>query len=86
MLSPSLSLPGMAQVLVRNLDDAVVALLKQRAALHGNSLEQELRDILTAAAAPPGRTTLAAVDRIRTATPKGEHTDSVDLLREDRSR
>jgi plasmid stability protein len=41
-----------AQVIVRDLDDGVVAALKRRAALHGQSLEQELRDILTAAALP----------------------------------
>ncbi len=40
----------MAQVLVRNIDDQVVELLKSKAELKGHSLEQELRDILTAAA------------------------------------
>ena len=38
--------------MVRNLDDGVVAALKRRAQLHGQSLEHELRDILTAAARP----------------------------------
>ena len=41
----------MGQVLVRNLDDRVIDSLKTRAALKGCSLEQELRDVLTAAAA-----------------------------------
>ena len=40
----------MAQVIVRNLDDQVVATLKRKAELHGCSLEQELRDILSKAA------------------------------------
>ena len=42
----------MAQVIVRNLDDKVVAALKERAAGKGRALEQELRDILTDAAKP----------------------------------
>jgi antitoxin FitA len=42
----------MAQVLVRQLDDQVVHSLKRRAAVHGNSLEQELREILIRAAGP----------------------------------
>ena len=40
----------MAQVIVRNLEDDVVTTLKRKAELHGCSLEQELRDILSAAA------------------------------------
>jgi plasmid stability protein len=40
----------MAQVLVRNLDDTIVERLKTRAELKGHSLEQELREIITAAA------------------------------------
>ncbi len=40
----------MGQVLVRNLDDQVIDKLKTKAELKGRSLEQELREILTAAA------------------------------------
>lgn len=36
----------MAQLIVRNLDDELVALLKQRAAAHGRSAEAEHRLIL----------------------------------------
>src|SRR5713101_7981711 len=36
----------MAQVIVRNLDDAVKRRLQRRAARHGHSMEEELRDIL----------------------------------------
>ena len=36
----------MAQVIVRNLDDAVKRKLQRRAARHGHSMEQEIRDIL----------------------------------------
>jgi antitoxin FitA len=40
----------MGQVLVRNLDDEVIERFKTKAELKGHSLEQELRDALTAAA------------------------------------
>jgi len=36
----------MAQVIVRNLEDDVKVALKQRARLHGWSMEEEVRDIL----------------------------------------
>jgi plasmid stability protein len=36
----------MAQVIVRNLEEAVKRRLKQRAARHGRSMEEEIRDIL----------------------------------------
>lgn len=72
-----------AQVIVRNLDAAVVAGLKERAKRSGVSLEQELRTLLTRAARPNRRELLAAADRIRAMTP-GRLTDSVSLLRADR--
>ncbi len=77
----------MAQVIVRNLDDGVVAALKRRAQLHGQSLEQELRDILTAAARPARHERVAIAERIRAMTPAAiEHTDSTELIRQDRDR
>lgn len=36
----------MAQIVVRQLDDAVKAGLKRRAAAHGRSMEEEVREIL----------------------------------------
>jgi antitoxin FitA len=36
----------MAQVIVRNLDDSVKRKLQRRAAKHGRSMEEEIRDIL----------------------------------------
>lgn len=38
----------MGQILIRNLDDAVIEVFKLRARLKGISLEQEVRDLLTA--------------------------------------
>jgi plasmid stability protein len=43
----------MAQIIVRNLDDEVKRSLKARAARRGRSMEQEVRDILTASVATP---------------------------------
>jgi antitoxin FitA len=40
----------MGQVLVRNLDDNVIDNFKTKAEIKGHSLEQELREVLTAAA------------------------------------
>ncbi|MGE0748414.1 MAG: plasmid stabilization protein [Rhodospirillales bacterium] len=75
----------MAQVIVRNLDDKVVDALKCRAELHGHSLEQELRDVLTKAARLTPQEKLALSRRIRAMTPKGvRQTDSAVLIREDR--
>jgi antitoxin FitA len=39
----------MGQVLIRNLDDDIIAAIRLKAELKGHSLEQELRDIIKAA-------------------------------------
>ncbi len=74
---------GPSQVIVRNLDAAVVARLKLRARRNGRSLERELRLILTRATRPDRAALLAETDRIRAMTP-GPLEDSVSLLRQDR--
>lgn len=51
----------MAQLMVRNLPDDVVKALKQRAAKHNRSAEQEHREILQAALRGPRRRHLAEV-------------------------
>ena len=73
----------MGQVLVRNLDDAVIARLKDQAQARGTSLEQRIRDVLAGAAAPDRAETLAALDRIRAMSP-ATSPDSTPLIREDR--
>lgn len=45
----------MAQLIVRSIDEALVRLLKIRAARHGRSAEAEHREILREALCPPGR-------------------------------
>jgi antitoxin FitA len=76
----------MAQVIVRQLPDEVVARLKARAARARHSLEQELRNILIEAARPSRDEILAEMDRIRAMTPTTLQTDSAELIREDRDR
>lgn len=76
----------MGQVIVRNLDGRVIAALKTKAELHGQSLEQELRAILSQAAAPNVQERVALADRIRRLTPKRRQSDSTKLIREDRDR
>jgi plasmid stability protein len=51
----------MAQLMVRNLPDDLVKALKQRAAKHNRSAEQEHREILRAALRGPRRRHLAEV-------------------------
>jgi antitoxin FitA len=45
----------MAQVIVRNLDDSVKRQLQRRAAKHGRSMEEEIRDILRDAVKDDGK-------------------------------
>ena len=51
----------MAQLVVRNLPDDLVKALKQRAAKHNRSAEQEHREILKSVLRRPRRLTLAEV-------------------------
>lgn len=75
----------MGQVLVRNLDDQVISALRQKAELHGHSLEQELRQTLTAAARLTAAERVALARRIREMTPTGvTQSDSAELIRHDR--
>lgn len=77
----------MANVMIRNLDDDVVDILKAKAKAHHRSLESELRRILTDAAKPGGGVDLRALaERIAAMSPAAGQTDSVELLREDRRR
>ena len=58
------SKPQMSKVLVRNIEDSVKARLKQRATLHGRSIEEEVRQILREAVADQGRTSIKLGSRI----------------------
>lgn len=76
----------MAQVIVRHLEHETVRLLKERARRKGHSLEQELRDILAAAAHQDMAEFKARAAAIRGRYQGTPQTDSVLLLREDRDR
>ncbi len=77
----------MANVTIRNLDDDVVARLKERAKANRRSLEAELREILTRSAGSMTREELIAfAKRVAAETPDVPQTDSAELIREDRDR
>jgi plasmid stability protein len=59
----------MGQVLVRNLDDQIIEKLKNKAKIKGRSLEQELREIITAAAPLSTEEKLSLVRQLRSMTP-----------------
>ena len=71
----------MGQILVRNLDDAVITQLKFRAARNGKSLEQTVREIIADAVRPSKEEAWAEIDRIRAMSKKSD-VSSVTLIRE----
>jgi plasmid stability protein len=75
-----------AQVLVRDLDPEVVRRLKDRARRGGRSLQVELKDILERASRQGAWDARTLAARIRRRLAGRVHSDTVDLLVEDRSR
>ena len=77
----------MANVTIRNLDDEVMARVRERAARHHRSVEAELRQIVTEAVRPVDLEAFkAAAAAIRARTAGRPQTDSTSLIREDRDR
>jgi plasmid stability protein len=76
----------MAQVIVRNLDEAVVARHRERARARGVSLEQELRDVLARGAKLSPEERLAEIGRAQALTPPpgAEPAPGWVLIREER--
>jgi plasmid stability protein len=77
----------MAQVIVRNLDEAVVARHRERARARGVSLEQELRDVLARGARLRPEEKLAEMERAQGLTPEPSGAGPVPgwvLIREER--
>lgn len=75
----------MASLSVRNLDEALFARLRRRAARHGRSAEAEVRDILRLTLESEAEIdflTLAA--EMRALTAGRNHTPAEDLVRESR--
>lgn len=75
----------MGQVIIRNLDDTVLARLKEKAERAGRPLEQTLREILADAARPSKEEVLAQLDAIRSRSAPTT-LDATALIREDRDR
>ncbi len=76
----------MGQVLIRNLDDHIIESLKLKAELKGQSLEQELRDILRQAAGPTVEERLAMIDRVVAMQKRPTKMLSEDVVRRIRNR
>jgi antitoxin FitA len=76
----------MPALLVRDLDDELVRLLKQRAKSHARSAEAEHRAILEAALRPGGEAFAARARRLQEATRGRLHGDSTAVIRADRDR
>lgn len=76
----------MPTLLVRDLDEELVQLLKQRAVSHHRSAQAEHRAILEAALRPGGESFAARARRLADETRGRQSTDSADLIRADRDR
>ena len=79
----------MGQVLIRNLEDALIADYRVAAARAGRSLEAELRDALARARPDirPSASELKALSaELRAMTPAVAQTDSTTLIRHDRDK
>jgi len=75
----------MGQVLVRNLEDEIIDAIRLKAEAKGHSLEQELREIIRAAAQTTANR-VEAMERLRQLQKRPAKLKSEDLLREDRTR
>ena len=76
----------MAQLVVRGLDDEVMKRLKQRATLHGRSLEGEVRALIESAAGFSAAEARQALGRWQKKLAGRELAGSRELLDEDRRR
>lgn len=76
----------MGEVRVRNLDESVILEFKERARRHGESLEGELRKLLTAEAMRPRREWAAKLAALREAIGNecGILPDSTSIIRAER--
>ena len=74
----------MAQLLIRQLDERVVEILRARAQCRGVSLEQSLRDLLIAAAQEPSQQRSRLADLRRQTPPAGQTLDVAELIRQGR--
>jgi len=78
----------MGEVRVRDVDDGVVAALKDRARRHGRSLAEELREVLTREAFRPRQETTDRLQKLRDdiRAECGVLPDSTPFIRSERDR
>lgn len=76
----------MAAIHVRDVPETVVAALRERADRHGHSMQQELRDILTAAANEPPETEAVRPVRLTTVRTGGRSTWRREEIYDDQGR
>jgi len=76
----------MGQILIRNVDDAVLKALKERAASTGSSLEEEARRALALAVGLTRDEALARLEAVRTRIGEVPGPSIVDDVRADRAR
>lgn len=76
----------MPNVLVRDVDEKVLEKLKTKAARNGRSLQSEVQIILTDATKFEPLSDALAAKKIKDSLRGREHSDSAELLREDRNR
>ncbi len=72
----------MAQVLIRNIPDETVAFFKERAQRNGNSLEQEIRNLLEASRTYTPEEKLAFSRHVRAQTRKNPKPLTLEEIRE----
>jgi len=76
----------MSQVLIRDVDESVLKKLKQMAKNHNRSLQSELHIILTEAANYSVSNAAKTAAKIRKKLENRQHSDSAQLIMEDRQR
>ena len=76
----------MAQIVIRNLDEAVVSALRRAAAANGISMEEQARRALTQAAGLDREEAIRRVDEFRKRVGRVSGPSVVDMLRRDRDR
>jgi plasmid stability protein len=76
----------MGQIVIRNLDDAVLVALRKRAAAYGTSMEEQARRALAQAVGLDREAALRRLDKIRSAVGRLEGVSIVEDLRRDRRR
>jgi antitoxin FitA len=76
----------MGQIVIRGVDDAVLAALRKRAALSGTSMEEQARRALAKAVGLDREAALRRLDEIRRQIGRLEGESTLDDIRRDRRR